>query len=73
MSQKLTRTPDGETVQFKTMRGHPDRCSIHCGGVYSFEGDKYCKYFFNDVGKRDPRCIANEVKEGSGNNGFSEK
>lgn len=28
------------------------------------EGELYCKYFHNVVGKRDEECIKNEVKGG---------
>jgi len=64
MAAKQTKTPEGETVVFSTMRGHPDKCSESCNGVYRFQGELYCKYFGNVADKRADDCIKNEVKGG---------
>jgi hypothetical protein len=59
---KLTKTPEGQIVEFSTRKGHPDRCSNSCSGVYRFQGDLYCKYFHEYAEFRCKECIENEIK-----------
>lgn len=66
-ARKLTRDPEGKTVVFSTKHGKPDTCSQTCSGVFRFKGELYCKYFNCVVGKRDPECIKNEIKDGGVN------
>lgn len=61
---KQTVGPNGERIVYSTMRGHPEKCSEGCSGVYRFRGELYCKYFNNVADERDPDCIKNEIRGG---------
>lgn len=63
MARKLTKTPEGKVVVFSTMRGHPNRCSESCSGVYRFKGDLYCEHFNEVADLRCKECIENEIKD----------
>lgn len=60
-ARNKTRTPEGDVVVFSIMRGHPDRCSESCSGVYRFKGDLYCKHFNEIADKRCKECVENEI------------
>lgn len=60
---KKTKTPEGQEVVYSTMRGHPNRCSESCNGVYRFQGELYCKYFNEYADIRCKECVENELKD----------